>query len=230
VFTKPGGNFNNYGPYTEAIDNTISSQVVYSGLLTSFSPFTIGHGLFSLLVLPIQLVRFDAISQQDDALLQWQLADAASLAYTLVEHSRNGLDYLPLGKVNALQSQQYQFRHQAPGSGLHYYRLKMVERDGSVIYSPVKQLRFGQNQTMIVGLNGNPVLGQQVGIRVYSAVRQSAEATLFDLSGRLLLQQKITLQPGENLPLILLPGLQQGLYKMQVKTADGLSATFSLIK
>ncbi len=229
-FTKPEGNFNNYPLFEEAIDNNIVSQVVYSEQLTSFSPFTIGHGLFSLLVLPVKILDFSATAKEPDALLDWQLADAATLAYTLVEHSQNGRDFIPLGKVNPVTGQQYQFRHAAPGTGLHYYRLKLVEKDGSSTYSPVEQLRLGQSQTLIVGMAGNPVIGGQARIRIFSAVNQSADVRVVDLSGRVLLQRKINLRAGENLPIISLPQGGTGMYKMQVSTADGVSATLSFIQ
>jgi hypothetical protein len=198
--------------------------------ITSFSPFTFGFTFHSLLILPIQLLSFEASLQPDNSsLLTWQIADDRDLRQFEVEVSRDGQRFTKLTTMGR-NGTQYTYRHTGLQSGVYYYRLHILGKDGSRAYSKVQMVQVGVQVTVIQGLLQNPVQGGKALIKVYSATPQDAFATVVDHAGRVLLRQKIALSKGSNLaPLSVLP-LLQGMYRLHLQTADGVQHTMPFVK
>ncbi len=108
-----------------------------------FSPFTVTSVSTAL---PLHLLQFGAAVQGKDVQLQWKTSDEVNTGYFQIEHSVDGRSFRSAGVVaakNVAGVQAYSFLHVNPGEGVHYYRLKMVDKDGSFTYSVVKQLMMG---------------------------------------------------------------------------------------
>ena len=217
------------GPYFEAIGgNTTNFEWVYTEFLDAFSPFTIGFG--DNRVLPLSLLSFTATLHGPDALLHWTLADAKDLKQFVVEHSNDGQVFTRLATVGHNGSTDYNYRHAGLQPGVHYYRLKMVEKNGRSGYSKVEVLMVNTNRTLITGLMQNPIQGGRAVLKVYSATNQDAEAVVLDMAGRMLLRQKLSLQTGYNQPSLSLLLLPSGMYKMLIRTGDGVEKVLTVVK
>lgn len=214
-------------PYPEAIDATASGWV-YSELLSNFSPFTIGWGKARLL--PITLLNFNGEVSGADILLNWQIAETKDLKHFIVEHSTDGRNFIPLGTVIYQEYKSFQWRHLAPGPGLHYYRLQMVEKDGYKSYSRVELVQMGVNKTMILGLLQNPVSGGTALVNIFSEKPQLAEAALFDMNGRMILRQALSLARGKNTSTIGLVPISSGQYRLLIRTSDGVEKAIPLFR
>lgn len=109
--------------------------------------------------LPVELTSFDASPKKENTLLSWSTATEINSSHFQVEHSTSGLNFSPLGKVAAAENSKttnnYQFLHQTPVVGDHYYRLKMVDIDGSTEYSDITHEHIEKNSTKI-SLYPNP--------------------------------------------------------------------------
>jgi hypothetical protein len=147
-----------------------------------------------------------------------------------VEHSTNGQRFNRLAVIGHNGGTQYNYRHAGLPPGVHYYRLKMVEKDGQSSYSKVEVLMVNTNRTLIAGLLQNPVQGGQAVVKMYSATNQEAEVVLMDMAGRTLLRQKLKLQTGYNQPPVSLMLLPAGMYKMLIRTGDGVEKVITVIK
>jgi hypothetical protein len=86
------------------------------------------------------------------------------------------------------------------------------------------------NRTLITGLVQNPVVGGQAFVGIYSEKPQAAEAVLYDMSGRTLLRQKVNLQTGYNKANISLMMLPKGMYRLYIRTEDGVQEVMPLVK
>lgn len=227
-FTKSGGNFNNpEHPWPEILPGN-SSGLVYSNIMTEYSPFTIGFAFNS--ILPVTLLDFSAILKQNDVLLQWEIADNKDLSYFEVEYSMNGENFISISKVMPTLNTKYHYTHANLTAGVHYYRLKIIERDGTKKYSKVEIVQLGVQVTIIQGLLQNPIQGTEAKVKIYSTTAQTAEATVVDMSGRMVLRQKAGLMTGENLVPISVMFLPKGMYKMVVTTDDGKRGVFSMLR
>ncbi|HRH69332.1 MAG TPA: integrin alpha [Flavobacteriales bacterium] len=92
-------------------------------------------------VLPVELVSFEGKAEVEGNLLTWSTASESNSAYFLVERSQDGRAFLPVGSVEAagvsMRTVAYELLDADAPSGLSYYRLRMVDRDGSEEFSDV---------------------------------------------------------------------------------------------
>jgi len=219
-FTKSSVDFNDITPPYFETRIQSSPGVVYSDIISSFSPFTIGHGLNT--ILPVTLLRFEATLAGTDALLQWQVAPSATLSHFVVEHSINGQSFAPVQQLAGQVVPVYSYRHTGLTPGTHYYRLKVAEKDGSYTYSATRQVTStGHAETMIVQWQHSGP-GHTIGqLTIFSQKPQAAQALLIDMAGRVVKTYPFMLQQGlNNLPLHL-PALASGIYRLRVTTSDG---------
>ena len=96
--------------------------------------------------LPVKLAYFDVQKTEDAALLGWGTTEEVNSAYFEVQRSADMRDWKALGNVKAAFEgnvvHNYAFRDSIPEPGLNYYRLKMVDTDGSFAYSRVRSVNF----------------------------------------------------------------------------------------
>lgn len=227
-FTAPDStSFANEGPLIQARQFSINGDI-NSRLVTAFSPFTFGFANNS--ILPLRLLTFTASPHGPDALLHWQLADAKDLKLFEVEYSTDGQRFSRLITINNNGGTAYHYRHAKLPQGVHYYRLQMVEKDGRRSHSKTEVLMVNTNRTLITGLLQNPVQGGNAIVRSYSATYQMAEVMLMDITGRMLMKQKLRLQTGFNQSSVSIMLLPSSMYKLIMRTEDGVEKVMTLKK
>jgi Secretion system C-terminal sorting domain len=123
--------------------------------VTIFSPFAVG---LATSVLPIELITFKATPQYKTTLLTWTTASEQNADYFTIERSSDGNLFDAIGKQTAKgQGSDYRFTDFTPPLGARglYYRLKMVDKDGTFNYSKVISLALGKD--LSVSAYPNPV-------------------------------------------------------------------------
>jgi len=109
---------------------------------TSYSQFIVSYNSS---VLPVELLNFDAwINDEKYVELKWASATEQDFSHYEIERSRDGSNFEFLEKVNATGNnnliQNYQTNDKNPWRGVSYYRLKMVDLDGSFEYSDQRSI------------------------------------------------------------------------------------------
>lgn len=123
----------------------------------NFSEFWLnGGGINGNTPLPLRLLSFTAKKQSDNNVLaEWVTADEYNVHHFEVELARGNTDYqfnsfgtigqLP-GLGNAGGEQRYSFTDRENNkTGVRYYRLKAVDNDGRITYSPIRPVLFSQD-------------------------------------------------------------------------------------
>ncbi len=138
--------------------------------------------------LPVSLVDFTATKQNKVVDLNWQTSIEQNSSYFDVEFSRDGSKFESIGKVKASASsstlKNYSLKHLSPVNGLNYYRLKLVDVDGSFTYSAVRTVKF--SNSMSIAIMPNPTAD-----RVYITSNEGGilqSVSLYSISGKLLQQ------------------------------------------
>lgn len=158
------------------------------------------------------------------ATLTWQAtAERDNQAYE-VQASGNGKTWAVLGTVpsqNQAAGARYTYRAGVL-AGTHYYRLRMVDADGSATYSPVVALT-AMCELEPLQLVPNPV-------RDYALVSGlppgRSQLQLYNTSG-----QRVWQTTAEGSARLILSSLPAGLYLLKVMAADGtLSSTTRVVK
>jgi len=174
-------------------------------------------------VLPATLTSFDvAYKLGQFAEIQFATTNEVNLATIQVEKSIDGKFFTPLASVAALggASQQYQVKDAAPTNG-SYYRLKLINADGSFVYSSVAKLVLSA-QERLVRLQPNPIVGAQPLVVTITNTKDEVGAyRLYNFSGKLIAEKKINLQKGINTFQIgELATAVSGTYHLQIVSAN----------
>ncbi|HET7115072.1 MAG TPA: LamG-like jellyroll fold domain-containing protein [Hanamia sp.] len=172
------------------------------------------------LVLPINLINFSGSKKGGSNLLQWSTASEQNSSYFEVQRSENSIDFSTIAKVNAAgnssQVRNYQYNDDeiSSAASIYYYRLKMVDIDGSGKYSSVI---FIKNSTgALTTVYPNPAR-DQVTINVADKSLINTQVLLSGLNGKVL--QRILLN--QTSTQVNISNYAKGMYIL--KFADGSS-------
>jgi len=92
----------------------------------------------------VELTDFRAFPVVDHSQLQWSTGVEDNFQMFVVERSSDSRNFYTVGTVNGTGSySQYQFTDTSPlldNSRTFYYRLKMVDRDGTYRYSEIREV------------------------------------------------------------------------------------------
>jgi hypothetical protein len=101
--------------------------------------FTLPTNCPYLVVLPLELIDFKATQQDNKVRLNWTTASESNNAFFDIEHSFDGKIFSKIGQVKGAGTsnslQYYTYLDEKPLSGIHHYRLKQVDYDGTSSYS-----------------------------------------------------------------------------------------------
>lgn len=150
----------------------------------------------TLAPLPVELLEFNATAKPDrTANLDWTSATEQDLAYYGVEYSADGRKFSELGQVEAkgttTLATDYTYVHLKPQSGLNYYRLRLVNRDGSFDYSPIRSIQLdktGSDFSLVPTPTKGPLSLLSKNLDQYPA---GLRYQLTDNSGKILLNDNI---------------------------------------
>ncbi|HEY1022485.1 MAG TPA: T9SS type A sorting domain-containing protein, partial [Flavisolibacter sp.] len=159
----------------------------------SFSEFWLnGGGTDQLTPLPVKLMNFTAVRQGPDAALQWRIGSESNVIRYEIEVARGtpamqAALFENLGEVASggytTAIRDYRFTDTDPDKfGARYYRLKIVNADGSFHYSPVRMVLF--EEVVLWQVYPNPGTG------LFSLIYQLSsnaplDVRLYDARGRL---------------------------------------------
>ena len=168
-----------------------------------------------LTILPLRLVNFTAEKQNSTVSLAWQTQEEINTKWFEVERSLNGRNFVKLIIVNAngntTTASHYSAADVNPASGNNYYRLKMVDNDGRITYSPIRLVNFTAANG--ISLYPNPtteILQIKHGLKASQLL-----VTITDNLGKTILQQTLS-----NTPVLILgvKNLSAGSYTVSVKS------------
>ncbi|XOV93313.1 MAG: T9SS type A sorting domain-containing protein [Bacteroidota bacterium] len=115
----------------------VQSNLVF----TSFSPVTFGSASATENPLPVELLYFKGIYAKNSVMLEWRTASESNNDFFEIERSTQYQEFVPIGRVegsgNSTSILDYQFIDNQPENGINYYRLKQVDYDGELEYSPI---------------------------------------------------------------------------------------------
>lgn len=153
---------------------------------------TFGYGIINALaavnqaltILPLELLSFTGNWEEGGARLRWEVALPGTLNHFDVERATKGKlpDWGIIGKLPFLPTaSDYALFDSSPMPGTNYYRLKMVDIDGSVTYSKIIALeRAGDEEWMVYP---NPVVNGLLNI-AGKEVEEAFEIRIYDSVGR----------------------------------------------
>jgi hypothetical protein len=136
--------------------NLYQFAAVPGASLTNNSRFTLGTINSTNTPLPVTLIFFTAaLTDNYSVVLRWATSSEDQSDYFEVQRSTNGMTWQSIKKIAAAGSStntiDYNTSDATGGiTGILYYRLKEVDRDGNSIYSTIQKLTVGSNRQLQV--------------------------------------------------------------------------------
>lgn len=135
------------GSWTEiaTANSIVGDQILFTNQnLTLDGYYTLATKDFTMSPLPVELVYFDATLTNGQVGLSWETASEFNSSYFDVLRSDDGKNWSSIGTLPAQGTSQttldYFFIDQNPLSGVSYYRLKVVDLNGSFHTSDIQSI------------------------------------------------------------------------------------------
>ncbi|WP_207495919.1 polysaccharide lyase family protein [Aridibaculum aurantiacum] len=166
--------------------------------------------------LPVSLLSFTARAiNTKEVATNWTTTSEINTRNFVVERSIDGNSFSPIGTIQArgtaVTNTTYSFTDKNPLIRTGYYRLKMVDVDGSFTYSAIRQVKLANEK---ITLYPNPVVKDLV----VKATEPIISVRVIDTDGR---TQLIKAAAGNQVALDL-STLVRGVYMVEVTTANNV--------
>lgn len=145
-------------------------------------------------ILPVELSSFKARQDhRNHVYLEWTTEAELNNDYFLVERSKDGRNFEPIGFVGGAGTtdnpQTYQHIDKAPHPGQNFYRLKQVDFDGTHQYSDLVTVKVYYGNELFV----KPTLAKdEITVIAGEGTRLGGWLTIYDLSGIIVYSEKLT--------------------------------------
>jgi hypothetical protein len=199
--------------YTNTTPVTIALTTVASNIINQ------DFGV-KVTVLPIAFGEFTATNKGDNTVLSWATYTEQDASHFEIEKSIDGFTAAKkmTGKVvaagNSASKKQYTFTEKINNSPVNYYRIKMVDKNGSFVYSNVVSVKGSKNIFVQVGQNP---FTDRINLTVQATAKDNAIVSITDLSGRKVVSTSARLVQGLNKVNINdLNNLPKGIYILEV--------------
>lgn len=172
-------------------------------------------------IVPVQLQSFDAELIENHSLVTWVSASEDNVSHYDVEKSSDGVLFTKIGDEEAigttLNGASYDFVDRKPFAGSTYYRLKMVDLDGSFEYSPIREVRRN-GVVQALAAYPNPAFNY---LKVETTLPFTGTLEVFDAMGRLISSKKVDQVLQNSINVIDLPN---GLYFVKAQNDNYLES------
>jgi hypothetical protein len=174
--------------------------------------------------LPVILQDFSARPEGHTTLLNWQTTSEINSERFDIERSQTGREWQSIGSVPTqsvdIESTDYSFTDKNPVFNLVYYRLKMIDADGTFAYSRIESVQFENEE---IGVYPNPVEGGRQ-LQLLLNDSKVEKIHIYDLSGKTVFEASAPVEQ------INMKNLMNGRYILKIHLKDGIESSHVIIK
>ena len=179
--------------------------------------------------LAVKLTKFQGSKNGDNVSLKWTVATNEIVDRFEVERSANGRDFATAALVLGSEKsgdESYSY-NETVSADIIYYRLKMYDKDHVAEYSKTLVFRSKSAGGNAIRIISNPVK-DKLTLSFSSSVNQAVDMKVYDMNGRMLMTEKLTVYEGTNLvSLPLTSSFKAGFYVVEINNGtESQSAKF----
>lgn len=200
---------------TSVVENAASGYITYTASFTGFSQFVLAS---PTVVLPVNLVAFEANPVKRSIQLDWSTAQEDNNRGFHIERSTSGATYEKIGwvagKGNTTERVDYKYIDNFVQPGvLYYYRLRQEDFDGNQKLSMIRTARIDEKGTIIT-LTPNPTRDN---VKLFiSGTTGRADLNILNTQGQVVRSWKQVNATAAPVPLDT-RGLAAGLYLVHIR-------------
>ena len=202
----PNGILLNFSSYTQYGQSGSWGIKEYMGQPSSTAPkyLAFENCLFPA-PLAVDLISFNAaLSFNKSVLIDWESYQEDGLNHYAIQRSSDNISFETIAKITPNDKQYYHLEDYAPLPEDSYYRLKMVNSDGSFHYSAIKSIYLEEKYLNAINVFPNP-FHNEISI-TYHRSNDNGNIQILDINGQVL-QTVPAYQKN-----IFLGNLHQGIY------------------
>lgn len=188
-------------------------------------------------VLPIDLVSFSGTNDECSIQLEWETATEVNFSHFEIEKSADGSNYSAFGRLDsrgsAANGYEYDFEITENIHPINYFRLKVIDLDGSFAYSEVITVKsecYKEGQISISEIFPNPATDKANFQLVVPFSEEQVSINIVSISGKMVQSNFQMLEEGANLFSINTERLAPGIYFVQVVGSEWKTTPQKLVK
>jgi hypothetical protein len=172
------------------------------------------------LIAPVKFGSINASISNGLVKISWNVLAEINTDKYYVERSADGRTFVEVGSLTAIKSDKYSLVDNAPTLiATSYYRIKAIDKDGTVGYSSIMKLASKKAEASI-SVYPNPVTNGVMNLQISNFAIANYTVFVFDVTGKNVFSKVLNVESGSSNISIELPyGIQKGMY--QVQLTDG---------
>ncbi|CAN5426087.1 hypothetical protein BH11BAC3_BH11BAC3_34480 [soil metagenome] len=181
--------------------------------------------------LPVKLEYIKGQKSSRGIALNWKVTCLSTNIQMEIERSSTTRGFSTINAIAATQArcaQPFDFVDVAPLKGRNYYRLKMIDIDGKISYSPIVTIN-GSKGLDFVGLYPSLVT-TKTSLSISADKNGTIETVITDMAGRIVKRAKSPISAGASLVDIDCANLAPGIYTLTGITDDASSSSVRFVK
>ena len=172
--------------------------------------------------IPLNLIDFAVTRRDNEAVLTWKTVNEQNVSHFEVERSDDGKVFNAVGQTkanNTLDVHTYTLTDKMPLGQIQYYRLKMVDYDGTITYSKILTLtKKGANSFKIY-----PSVTKDI-LTVETTTSGASTINIVDVLGRIVSTKQLAASDNTMTTELSVSNLPNGVYSVVFESANGRSA------
>jgi hypothetical protein len=169
--------------------------------------------------LPVSLLNFSPTLNNNKVNIKWSTTSESNTSGYTVEYSIDAVNWVTTGAVDAKNlagTNQYLFTYYQPRIGENYFRLKMLDKDGSYKYGQISMVKLLSKSSFTI--YPNPVKATLTA-EMFKSQAENVKIMVLDVAGRVLQSKQVQTQLGSNVFQLNTAPLAKGTYLIVVEGA-----------
>jgi len=168
--------------------------------------------------LPVELIEFTGKAVNKTTILKWTSEAEINMNMYELQKSRDGVNFsaIAIAFAKGDQKNNYDYTDTHPFDGTNFYRLKMIDIDGTYTYSRVVMVNFGDIKASYVTIAPNPVK-TNINLQMTALPQGAYRVEVTNSIGQVQLTKKITVtQYNQKEVIPCTTGMNTGIYHLSI--------------
>ena len=207
--------------------------------LESGDPFVINNNIpLQAIALPVEISSFKASGRDCSVELVWSTESEENFDHFEIQRSEEGYDFESISNISSLntngdqQTTSYSYTD-AVTSSSNYYRLKMIDLDGSYEYSDIIEIETDCDHfNQIINVFPNPIGPdiRELSISIESKIPKNVNISIINSQGGVNKRLNLYFESGKNEINCDISGLTAGIYFIVFEDESGEKRSVKFIK